>query len=247
MHAGTAPNPSFSDVVGKKTFVPASIGQSFGPTWTTHWFRVEASVPPEWSDGDAPLLLCWDSGSEAMIYSEDGQPQQGVTDQRNEFQLSATIEPGRAFVVYVEMACNGMFGTTEGIKPPVEDRFFTLKEAGLAWPRPAVRKLYYDLLVLSDLAKTLPPDSAAGAEALFIANKVVNTFRPAEPSTWEAARDVAASFLGRSGGALPAAASARHKVVAIGHCHIDTAWLWPFSETRRKTARSWSSQVRGRV
>ena len=27
-------------------------------------------------------------------------------------------------------------------------------------------------------------------------------------------------------------------------CHAaDTAWLWPFSETRRKTARSWSSQL----
>jgi alpha-mannosidase len=23
----------------------------------------------------------------------------------------------------------------------------------------------------------------------------------------------------------------------VGHCHIDTAWLWPFSETRRKCAR----------
>ncbi len=31
---------------------------------------------------------------------------------------------------------------------------------------------------------------------------------------------------------------------AVGHCHIDTAWLWPFSETHRKTARSWSAQLR---
>ncbi|KAJ2228451.1 Glycoside hydrolase, 38 vacuolar alpha mannosidase, partial [Coemansia sp. RSA 475] len=30
---------------------------------------------------------------------------------------------------------------------------------------------------------------------------------------------------------------------AIGNCHIDTAWLWPFAETRRKTARSWSTQL----
>ena len=27
----------------------------------------------------------------------------------------------------------------------------------------------------------------------------------------------------------------------MGHCHIDTAWLWPFDETIRKCARSWSS------
>lgn len=25
-----------------------------------------------------------------------------------------------------------------------------------------------------------------------------------------------------------------HQIHAVGHCHIDTAWLWPFKETRRK-------------
>ncbi len=28
----------------------------------------------------------------------------------------------------------------------------------------------------------------------------------------------------------------------IGHCHIDTCWLWPWAETKRKVARSWSNQ-----
>ncbi len=31
-------------------------------------------------------------------------------------------------------------------------------------------------------------------------------------------------------------------VSAVGHCHIDTCWLWPWAETKRKVARSWSSQ-----
>ncbi len=31
-------------------------------------------------------------------------------------------------------------------------------------------------------------------------------------------------------------------VYAIGHCHIDTCWLWPWEETKRKVARSWSNQ-----
>lgn len=30
---------------------------------------------------------------------------------------------------------------------------------------------------------------------------------------------------------------------AVGHCHIDTAWLWPYRETKRKIARSWSTQL----
>lgn len=31
-------------------------------------------------------------------------------------------------------------------------------------------------------------------------------------------------------------------VYGIGHCHIDTCWLWPWMETKRKIARSWSNQ-----
>ena len=31
-------------------------------------------------------------------------------------------------------------------------------------------------------------------------------------------------------------------VYGIGHCHIDTCWLWPWAETKRKIARSWSNQ-----
>jgi alpha-mannosidase len=29
----------------------------------------------------------------------------------------------------------------------------------------------------------------------------------------------------------------------IGHCHIDTAWLWPYRVTQQKVARSWATQV----
>jgi alpha-mannosidase len=32
-------------------------------------------------------------------------------------------------------------------------------------------------------------------------------------------------------------------VSAVGHCHIDTAWLWTYRETRRKIRRSWASQL----
>lgn len=33
-----------------------------------------------------------------------------------------------------------------------------------------------------------------------------------------------------------------HVVFGIGYCHIDTCWLWPFAETKRKIARSWANQ-----
>jgi len=36
--------------------------------------------------------------------------------------------------------------------------------------------------------------------------------------------------------------SSQHTISAVGHCHIDTAWLWPYDETKRKCARSWTTQ-----
>ena len=40
--------------------------------------------------------------------------------------------------------------------------------------------------------------------------------------------------------ARPAHASA-HTISAVGHAHIDSAWLWPIRETKRKTARTFSN------
>ena len=42
--------------------------------------------------------------------------------------------------------------------------------------------------------------------------------------------------------AVPARSGA-HRVVATGHAHIDTAWLWPLAETVRKCTRTFASAV----
>ena len=155
------PNPTFDQAM-RFPFVPSSVGQSFGPSWTTHWFKLTLVVPFEWKTYfDAPLLLEWDSGSEAMVWSEEGEPQQGLTDHRNEFELAPPSQwsPGQSFSLYIEMAANGMFGTTDGIKPPDENRYFVLKACNLGLPNSPLRDLYYDLLTLQDIARTLPPDA----------------------------------------------------------------------------------------
>ena len=35
----------------------------------------------------------------------------------------------------------------------------------------------------------------------------------------------------------------KHRVTAVGHAHVDTAWEWPVREARRKVSRSWSTQL----
>lgn len=57
---------------------------------------------------------------------------------------------------------------------------------------------------------------------------------PALPPTREALQPI----LSRS--ALPGA----HRLSAVGHAHIDSAWLWPIRETKRKVNRTIANVVR---
>jgi alpha-mannosidase len=56
-------------------------------------------------------------------------------------------------------------------------------------------------------------------------------------TTWPAARAVLHKLYQHKNG------SHAFQLSAIGHAHIDTAWLWPIAETYRKCVRSFSSQL----
>jgi alpha-mannosidase len=75
----------------------------------------------------------------------------------------------------------------------------------------------------------------------------MNAFRSGDQSTIPAARKLAEAVLGASwekqGADVYKKGPKTAKVWGIGHCHIDTAWLWPYSVTQQKVARSWATQV----
>ena len=50
-------------------------------------------------------------------------------------------------------------------------------------------------------------------------------------------RAILAELLARRGPAP------RHRAFAVGHAHIDTAWVWPMAETRRKLVRTAANQL----
>ncbi len=63
---------------------------------------------------------------------------------------------------YVEIACNGMFGNgTNGmISPPDPHRKFALETCEIVLVNPLAQALYWDMLVLRDLAKAFPEPHA---------------------------------------------------------------------------------------
>ncbi|KAI8339784.1 galactose mutarotase-like domain-containing protein [Choanephora cucurbitarum] len=225
----------------QQEFRPTRLGEWFGPSWSTHWFHVQIRIPTEFEGEE--VLLIWNADNEAMIWNTEGVPLQGLTggaggDARHEFILTPNAEGGEIMQLYIEMACNGMFGAGSGlIGPPDPNRFFHLSAADLAVPNKIAWDLLYDFQVILGMAKDLPEDSLRASQALFTANSIINAFTPGDDESMVRGLEIANTFLQAKNG------DAQHEIFAVGHCHIDTAWLWPFDETIRKAARSWSSQI----
>ena len=106
--------------------------------------------------------------------------------------------------------------------------------------------LLWDFRVLKDLARTLPAESRLGNKAMYAANEMMNVFRSEDVSTIGKARKIAEGVFGKGWQEKGADVfndeeDEQAPIWAMSNCHIDTAWLWPFSVTQQKTARSWST------
>lgn len=230
---------SFEDVV-QQNFEPTSLGEQFGPTWSTHWFKVNFQVPDEWAGSE--VRLRWGSNSEAAVWSPDGSILQGLStgdtgSLRTDFTITNSYEAGSPpYTLYIEMAANRLLGASPGdlIDPPDPEMRFTLSRAEISQLDSRIYKLTRDLEVLYQLAEQLMPDQR-GYQALYTANQMVNSITAGDDSV---ASDLADQYLAKGNG------ERAHTLAAIGNCHIDSAWLWPYSETKRKVARSFSSQLK---
>ncbi|XP_049668352.1 alpha-mannosidase 2C1 isoform X2 [Accipiter gentilis] len=230
----------YDEAVGQE-FRPAKVGDSFGPTWETCWFKVELSIPQAWAGREVHFV--WESDGEGMVW-RDGQPVQGLTKEgeKTSYILTSSLKESEphSLTLYVELACNGLFGAGKGsmIAPPDPDRRFTLSKAELVIFNRDVYELLVDLEILLDMAQLLGEENQRSFQALYTANQMVNMCDVMDPSTFPAARDLAAAIFSQRNG------ESQHTIHAVGHCHIDSAWLWPYEETIRKCARSWVTVVR---
>jgi alpha-mannosidase len=238
--------PKFEEAV-KNEFKHTAVGHSFGPSWSTHWFKVILTVPSDLRDKEL-LELHWDANNEGMVWTDDGKPLQGLTGggERVEWILPDSFRDGKEHTIYIEMACNGMFGNAPGgdsIQPPDPNRFFQLSRAEIVAVNPEARQLFIDIWIIGDAAREFPQDSWEQHKALKVATDIIDAFELGNPDSLKKCRKIAQEYLGPHVDSAKVYDSGKDpQVYGIGHCHIDTCWLWPWAETRRKVARSWSNQ-----
>jgi alpha-mannosidase len=238
------------------SYEPAEIGLPWGPAWGTAWFKFSGQVPAEWagSEIEAVLDLGFSGGpgfsAEGLIHTTSGVPLKGLHPRQTYAPLSilgpdgTAASAGDTIEFYVEGAANpevlgsNAFAPTDiGSKPePGGQPIYRLARADLAVFNPEVWDLILDLEALDGLQKELSPQEPRRREILRALSRALDALDYENVAgTATDARAQLTDVLSR-----PAHASA-HQLSAVGHAHIDSAWLWPLRETRRKVARTVSN------
>src|SRR5699024_10165482 len=150
-----------------------------------------------------------------------------------------SFRDGKEHVIYIEMACNGMFGCAPNGKdanaPPDPNKYFGLSTADVAAVNVPARMLHFDMWELGDAARELPENSAEQNQALTVAMKIIDTFKVDDQESILECRKLAQEIIGPDVDSHRVYQVGKEPVVfGIGHCHIDTCWLWPWAETKRK-------------
>ncbi|MGW2109043.1 alpha-mannosidase [Streptomyces sp. NPDC001948] len=246
-HAPGEPVP-FTEAVAAP-YRPGTIGDDWGPAWGTSWFRVTGRVPRDWAGETVEAVI--DLGfakdrpgfsAEALAHRPDGSVVKALNPRNTWLRIGEPVAGGEEFTYLLEAAANpeildgvSALGDREtaGSEP-----LYRVEQMDLAVFDQQVWELVQDLEVLDQLMRRLPLGSARRWEILRAVERCLDALDlDAVGASAPAARDRLRAVL-----SSPAHASA-HRLSAVGHAHIDSAWLWPLRETVRKVARTTSNVV----
>lgn len=230
---------------------PFEAGTDWGAPWETTWFRLTGCVPDEWlsRDGDSRVEAIVDLGftlvqagfqAEGLVVERHGdgshRPVHGIHPLRTHHVIA---DPTAPVDLLVEAASNPTFPqfapSSQGLLDTASgDPLYRFRTADLVLVDVETEALVHDLDVLDDTMRSSASDDP---ERTKLRRTLIDALG-AMPDI-AAARRVLAPLLSPSA----TAGTRRHRIVATGHAHIDTAWLWPMRETIRKCTRTFSSAV----
>ncbi|GGI98760.1 alpha-mannosidase [Streptomyces brasiliensis] len=232
---------------------PIEVGARWGAPWGTSWFRVTGTVPEAWAGRtvEAILDLGFDENMpgfqcEGLVYRPDGTPVKGLNPRNQWVRIGAPAEGGEEVRLHVEAASNPVILDYHPFRPTQlgdketagSEPQYTLTRMDLAVLDETVWQLVIDLEVLGELMAELPADAQRRWEILRAVDRALDAI-DLQDVGGTAARARAQLTEVLSAHAVPSA----HRISAVGHAHIDSAWLWPLRETVRKVARTTSNMT----
>lgn len=226
----------------KSGWKPFSIGQRWGGCDRTTWFRMRVVVPASMKGQrvvafintttrpfvhGAPDMI---EGGEALAFV-NGVPAQGLDRNHDEIFLVAKARGGERFDIAIE--------ATPSTR---HDHYHHFAYADIAVMNPQVWEFYWDCTVALEVWEQLDMNSTTARHFMALLEEsiyIVDLQHKGSPRYF-ASIAMAQRHL-RSGLKQFEKSDGLGKLILAGHSHIDTAWLWPLRETRRKCGRTFST------
>ncbi|KAI7255744.1 hypothetical protein KC345_g11081, partial [Hortaea werneckii] len=218
-----------------------------GDYWTGSdvylWLHRKIAIPADWQGKRVVGLFDFgrtgggnNSGFESLLFL-DGKPYQGVDSNHQEVFLEEDTA-GREldFTFRLWSGLNG-----DGQLIPQEHR---IKRAELAYLDESTDNLYYTGRAALATCKQLADSQIEKHELLMALNRSLGKLdwsRPGSADFYASVQEAEKLLLEEM-----SRLERKHPVTvtAIGHTHIDVAWLWRLTHTREKAARSFSTVLR---
>jgi alpha-mannosidase len=219
-----------------------------GQLFDCAWMRFTAELPA--AVAKDTLVVRIDVNGELCVVDRAGVPVRGLTNIKSTFDPvlggpgktlyrvpAEAIDAGGRLELWADAGLNDLFGFVKD-----EGRVVL---AEVVRVREDVRQLYYDVETLRDYWMTLPADDATrmklGAELITVAERVECADECSVATTRGRLARWFAGDKERNDSVVPLRGELQ--VHAIGHAHLDLAWLWPIRETKRKGARTFASAL----
>ncbi len=215
-------------------YTPVRPGNIWGKKmYQCAWFHVTAAIPPKYRGQH--LLLHIDVGGEGLIYTNSGEPYEMLSikiAKVDEFSLEkgkttaevsdAILKDGR-IDCYIDAGFNGSF-----LNMPFGVGIF--EYADLVLQNDECYDLYYDYLAVLFLKAVLPESEQAP-----LTDALDRAFEMILADRYDEAREILQTYIKSTPDDFT--------LYAVGHSHLDLAWLWPLRETKRKSVRTFTKQL----
>ena len=233
----------------KGKFVPITKGTKWGKNWERAWFHIKGKIPVEWKGKNVVARL--QLGGEGLVFDENGTPKQSISVHtiwpshefiRERVDITENAKGGKKINFTVEVSAGQLLGLTlSGDKANMVAETYgnyeaTIDELSLAVFRKDIQDLFYDVFVLNNQMKSLDKKSVRRNRILYTFQKAMNCFDHS-PVGIAKIKNILKTELDKT------ASDSDLTAAAVGHAHLDTAWLWPLNETLRKCARTFVNQI----
>jgi alpha-mannosidase len=230
-------------------FQPISRGMPWGKDWQRAWFHMKGTVPAAWKNKTVAVRI--NLGGEALIFDKNGVPRYGLSVhslwaghdfRRDRYIITSPADGGENVELWLEASAGQLFGlqlhVDKGDQVPKQFGKYEAKlnETVLAVFRQDIWHLYLDFRVLNEQMHALPENSVRRLRILHTLNRAIDGFNGSEFNVCKT-RQILQELLHQKNTASDLSTA------AIGHAHLDTAWLWPVDESIRKCARTFANQL----